>query len=165
MRPSGSASLRVAMFAILALASLGLKAAAGPTRDRAGTGSGEFERIAADMLQSEHFSTSLRGFRYRTTLVLATRGSCRVAVRDAADSGDLATVFAQDVSAIGPVRYLYRGNRYSRPPQIALRLRQLETEAMGRLGLERSTPAIAAFAASPTCGDGDYGLGDIHLGA
>ena len=164
MRRPGSGSLRVAVFSLLALGSLGLKAAAGAPRDEVAARPGEFERIATARLQNEHFTINLHSFRYRSTLLLAARGSCRIAIRDATDSNDLAALFAQDVQMIGPIRYLYRGKEYERPPQLAFRIQRLAMEAIQRLGLKQPRTAVpVAFAASPECGGSAYGFRDVRL--
>ena len=104
MRPPGNSSL-LGAFAVLALASLGIKATAGPARDGlADLQPGEFEKTVSATLERQHFSIQVKKFRYRSTLVLASRGSCRLAVRDARVSDGFESIFAQDASGIGPVR-------------------------------------------------------------
>jgi len=164
MRLSGNASLRVAAFALLAMGSLGLKAAVGPPRDHhGGARPGEVERIAVATLQSRHFSTRLQTFGQRSALIFAGRGDCRLAVRDATQGADFRPLFAQDVRAIGTLTYLYDGRRYAQPPELPLRLQVLEARAYGLLGIRQSAPVLVAFAATPGCGEGDFGLADLRL--
>jgi hypothetical protein len=106
VRTPGSSSLLLGAFAVLATASLSIRAAAGPPRDGSADGHpGEFERIVSTTLQRQHFTTRLQQFRFRSTLVLASRGTCRLAVRDARITDGVESVFAQDARGIGPVRY------------------------------------------------------------
>jgi hypothetical protein len=161
----GSTSLRFGVFAVLALGSLGLKAAVGPPRDSlVNRDPTLFENTATNILQSQNFSTSLRTYPHRSTLILAARGSCRIAVRDAKWGSGMASVFAQDARMIGPVQYLYRTNRYSRPPGLSLRFGRLEFELLDRLGVHWPMPVLVAFAASPSCGDSRFGFADVRVG-
>jgi hypothetical protein len=151
------------MFAILAVASLGLKAAAGPPRDSlVGRDPGRFNRAVLAILHAQDFSTSVRTFAHRSDLILAQRGDCRIAVRDAKWGNAVTSVFAQDVESIGPVRYLYRGNEYSTPPGLAVRLGRLRYETTARLGISWPMPLLVAFAATPACGDSRFGLADLR---
>jgi hypothetical protein len=162
----GSTSVRAGVFALLALASLGLKAAVGPPRDSlANREPGRFEQAVTGILNAQHFSTTTRTYPYRSTLILAARGECRIAVRDAQWGAGVASVFAQDARAIGPVDYLYRGHRYSRPPGLSLRLGRLEFEVLDRMGRHSPMHVLVAFAASPSCGDSRFGLADVSVGA
>jgi hypothetical protein len=165
MRPPVSASFRIGLFALLALGSLGLKAAVGPPRDSlAGRDPTKFDLTATEILRSQGFSTTVRAYAHRSDLVLGERGACRLAVRDAKWGSAVTSIFAQDVEAIGPVRYLYRGNEYSTPPGLAVRLGRLQYETAARLGISSPLPLLVAFAASPACGDSRFGLGDVRIG-
>lgn len=164
MRPPGSASARFGLFALFALSSLALKAAVGPPRDGSvDTRPGKFERTASDRLEAQHFTVKHRTSPYRSTLLLAERGNCRLAVRDAMKGAAFGPVFAQDAQSTGSVSYLYRGKRYANLPEFTLRLARLEAEALNRFGIHRSTPVLVAFAASRSCGGGDFGMSAISL--
>ena len=164
MRLLSSGNLRAALFTLLALGSLSLKAAVGPPRDHhGGPRPGAFERSAIAALQSRHFSTRMQIFSQRSALVLAARGDCRLAVRDATQAADFRPLFAQDVRAIGPLTYLYDGHRYDRRPEFALRLNVLEARALGLLGVRRAAPIMVAFASTPGCGAGSFGLADLRV--
>jgi len=166
MRPPGSASARLGLFALLALSSLALKAAVGPPRDGlVSARPGEFERIVTSRLQSQHFAVKTKTFESIPTLLLAERGNCRLAVRDARRGSAFAPLFAQEARSVGSVTYLYRGNRYDAPPELALRVRRLETEALHRLGIDSPIPVLVAFAGSPSCGGSDFGMGSIRVQA
>jgi hypothetical protein len=165
MHLPGSISFRAGVFAILALGSLGLKAAVGPPRDSmVDRDPRHFEQTVTGILHAQNFSTTMRTFPYRSTLVLAARGDCRIAIRDAKWGTGVTTVFAQDARMIGPVYYLYRGNRYSRPPGLSLRLGRLEFEILDRVGGHLPMHILVAFAASPSCGDSQFGLADVSVG-
>ena len=71
--------------------------------------------------------------------------------------------FARDASTIGPVRYLYKARTYDAPPGLTIRLGRLETEILGRIGLQKRAHIPVAVATSPGCGAGDYGLSDFSL--
>jgi hypothetical protein len=166
MQPPVSASLRTGIFALLALGSLGLKAAVGPPRGSlADRDPGRFDQLVLSTLHAQHFSTGVRTFAHRSDLILAERGDCRIAVRDAKWGNAIESVFAEDVEAIGPVRYLYRGNEYSRPPALTVRLGRLQYETRARLGMPSAPPFLIAVAASPACGDSRFGLADLRGGA
>lgn len=164
MRLPGSTRLRVAIFALLALGSLGLKAAVGPPRDGlVDRDPKRFDHAAIATLHAQNFSTSIRTFAHRSDLILAERGDCRIAVRDATSSLAMAAVFAEDTKAIGPVQYFYRGQQYSRPPGLRLRASRLEFEILERLGARSPKPSLSAFAASPGCGAGSFGFDDVRI--
>ena len=156
--------LVLAALALLAVSSLGLKAAAGPPRDGLMDISADrFEQNVTRILEDQHFTIAEQTFAHRTTLMMASRGQCRLGVRDARDGVAAATAFARDASGIGPVRYLYRGRSYAQPPGFSMRLGRIETEVMSRLGMAPKAPMPIALAASPDCGSGDFGLADVRI--
>ena len=159
-----SASLRGTLFAVLVLGSLGLKAAAGPARDnQLNSDPKRFERSVTSILQAQGFATDRRAFPYRSTIILAARGKCRIAARNANWGSAVTEVYAQDARQIGPVAYLYRGKRYAVPPGLRVRLGRLEFEILDRLGARPDLHLLTALAASPACGDSDFGLADITV--
>ena len=164
MRLPASTSVRAGVFAVLALGSLGLKAAVGPPRDSlVDRDPKRFEQTATGILHAQGFSTTRRTYPYRSTLVLAARGDCRIAVRDAKWGAGVAAVFAEDARTIGPVQYLYRGHRSSQPPGLSLRLGRLQYEILDRVGVHSPMPVLVAFAGSPSCGDSQFGLADVRI--
>ena len=164
MRPLASDRLPLIALALLALSSLGLKAAAGPPRDGFGlVVPGSVERQLERGLRSQHFSTQERMYAHRSSLILATRGQCTLALRDARDGVAGETVFARDTQGIGTPRYYYRGRRYDDPPTFAMRFGRLESELADRLGLNPPIPVAVAVAASRSCGDSAFGLDDVQL--
>jgi hypothetical protein len=159
-----SDKLVLAAFALLAISSLGLKAAAGPPRDGLmDVPSGEIDRELKSILQVQGFTVQAQPLAHRSTMIVATRGSCRLVARDARDGAAVATAFTRDAAEIGSVRYLYRGRSYDQPPAFAMRLGRIETEAKNRLGVSAQAPMPVALAAAPACGNGDYGLGDVRI--
>lgn len=164
MRRRVSDRLVLAAFGLLAISSLGLKAAAGPPRDGLmDIAAGRFEVIASATLRSQHFSTVEHTFAHRSAMIVAVRGTCRLGVRDARAGVAAVTAFARDATAIGTVRYLYRGRSYDQPPAFAMRIGRIETEVQSRLGLSAQAPMPVALAASPSCGTGDFGLADVNI--
>ncbi len=164
MRPSVSDRIILAALGLLALSSLGLKAAAGPPRDGLmDVPASDLERQVSNGLETQHFTVSLEHYDHRSTLILGVRGACRVGARDAREGAARETLFARDAASIGPVRYLYRGRGYDHPPAFAMRLGRLETETLRRLGIQANAPMPVAFAASPECGAVDFGLADVRV--
>lgn len=163
MRPNVSDRLVLAALAVLAVSSLGLKAQAGPPRD--GLMDVPTERVAQQLssrLEAQRFTVGVRGFRYRSAIVIGVRGSCRLGIRDARAGAAMETLFERDAADLGPVRYLYRGRSYDAPPTFAMRLGRIETEVLSRLGLSSGAPLPVALAASPECGPGDFGFADVR---
>jgi hypothetical protein len=164
MQTRGSANAQFALFTLLALGSLSLKAAAGPPRDRVINSEPQrFERSVQRILSAQQFGTSLRAYPYRSTLVLAQRGECRLAVRDATFGAALAPAFADDARDVGPIRYLYGGKSYEQPPGMIVRWGRLKFEILDRLGLKRPIPVMIALAESPKCGSAQFGLSDLKI--
>jgi hypothetical protein len=161
----GSVSVRAILFVALAVGSLGIKAAAGPTRDTLlNSDSSKFERSAISMLRAQGFTTSLRSFGdFRSTMVMASRGECRIAARNATWGSAVTEIYGQDARDIGPVSYLYRGHRYSAPPGLRIRLGRLEFEILDRLGTRPQLHVLTALATSPSCGGANFGLADVTL--
>jgi len=166
LRPLGNASIQAGAFALLLVGSIGLKAAVGSPRD----GLADFNRSAFEQsvharLDAQGFATRERRFRFQSTLFLATRGTCKIAVRDARNGTAIATAFAHDASGVGPVRYYYRGRAYDAPPAIAMRIGRLETEILTRLGTTPSVSIPIALAASPACGSNTFGFENVRMSA
>ena len=164
MRPNVSDRLVLAVFALLAVSSLGLKAAAGSPRDGLmDVPTQALERQFATRLIAQHFSVRVHPHTHQSALVEGVSGACRIGVRDARDGAATETIFASDAARIGPVRYLYRGRSYTSPPTFAMRAGRLETELLSRLGLSPNAPVPVALAASPACGPGNFGFDDMRI--
>jgi hypothetical protein len=164
MRAPGSNKLLLISFAALAFSSVGLKAMAGPPTDGLSSYRLEVEKQLASNLRAQGFTTSVRPLRIQSSIVYATRGSCRLSVRDARLGESNATAYTQDAARIGPVRYLYRGRVYAAPPSVAIRIGRLETELLNRAGFTARAHIPVAIASSPECGRADFGLGDMRAG-
>jgi hypothetical protein len=164
VQPHASNRFVLAGFALLAVSSLGLKAAAGPPRDGLMDVSGaRLDRELASRLKAKNFTVIASQFSHRSSMILGVRGSCRVAARDAREGAAHEILFSRDAKSVGPVRYFYRGRSYGDPPTFAMRFGRLETEAMGRLGMSPREPVPVAFAATPSCGLDDFGLADVRV--
>jgi hypothetical protein len=154
------------VFAALAVASIGLKAVAGPPRDgwtdqNRDAVTGQLRRTLA----AQGFSTSVRPLKIETSIVFAQRGGCRMSVRDARGGAGMMTQFARDAASIGPVRYLYKGDDYDGPPALRMRLGRFETELLGRIAGQPRAHIPVAVAKSRGCGATDFGLGDVSIAA
>jgi hypothetical protein len=164
MPPRANDKLILVVFALLAVSSLGLKAAAGPPRDGLMDVPAErFEQRLANDLRAQHFNVSVKRFTHRSSLVVGVRGTCMLAVRDARQGVAMATAFDQDAGGIGTVRYLYRGSSYDAAPSFAMRFGRLKTEALSRLGLLPTEPMPIALATSRGCGSGNFGFSDVRI--
>jgi hypothetical protein len=146
------------------MASVGLKAAAGPPDDEFNAGRpGQAEDRLNAILRSQNFSAAIRPPRAQSAIIFAKRGECRLSVRDARGAESFKTVFAQDAATIGTVRYLYRGKAYDTLPGVRMRLGALETELQRLLGLSAAAPIPIALATSADCDRSDFGLGDVRI--
>ena len=163
MRPTANDRLVLAAFGLLAISSLGLKAAAGPPRDGLEVNTADIDQRLVATLQRERFTTAEQMIPHRSTLIIGTRGGCLIGARDARDGTKSATVFARDAASIGPVRYLYRGRTYDQAPAFAMRLGRIETEVMSRLGASPQAPIPVALAASRQCRTENFGLADLRI--
>ena len=158
MRPIASDRLILAALALLTVGSVGLKSAADPPGQPPAAASGQLDQHLAQLLRAQRFTTVLQPYPNRSPAVLATRGACRLSVRDASGGSSDAAIFATDAANIGPVRYLYRGKAAASPPDLAMRLARLSAEVRQRFGLAASVPIPLALASSPECGPGSFGL-------
>ena len=166
MRLNVSDSLLLAAFAILCVGSFALKASAGPPKGAAvGIHSTPIDELLVNLLQRQGYVTEVRSFRERSALVLARRGGCRLAARNATGGTMYQTIFATDAAPVGRMRYLYRGSSYSASPTVALRLGRLETEVRSRFGMPAPVSLVVALATSPECGGRTFGLENLSVPA
>lgn len=107
------------------------------------------ESIAA-MLRSSGFETRIEA-RPLGSVVGARLGGCRMIVREYVAQGTFAATILDQARSVGPVRYMYRGESYSKPPKLRplgelylRRLRQRVSDSVARA-------PIIAVAASPEC--------------
>ena len=163
MRLNGSNSLFFGALFILAVSSVGLKAAVG----QADPGSydarpGQVEDRIIDTLGKQGFYASLTPRRIQSSIVYADRGGCRLSVRTAPQAAATVAVFARDAAGIGPVRYLYAGQAYEAPPALAMRLDRLTNELLHRVGIHQSSAIPLAVATSPECAGNNFGLENVR---
>ena len=164
MRLRANDKLLLGAFAVLAVGSIGLKAAAGPPRDGYTDSRPDLlEDELQAVLRAQHFSTDIQRKRMRSPIVVASRGKCRLSVRDARGGESFNDIFASDASSVGTLRYLYAGRTSTAMPGVAVRLGRVAAELENRLGLSSSAPAPVALATSPECGLGNFGLDDIRI--
>jgi hypothetical protein len=149
---------------ILAMSSVGLKAAAGAPDSGGGDGrSGQLENQIIGDLRAQGFSTALSPRVIQSSIVYAERGDCRLSVRNASQGASTVAIFAREAQSIGPVRYLYNGNAYDAPPAFAMRVDQFENELLHRVNLHRNIAVPVAVATSPGCRGNNFGLEDVRI--
>ena len=166
MPTDDSNKVLLGILAALAFGSVGLKAVDGPPSNGSiDRHPGELISKLTTTLRKEGFSTSVQRLHIQSSIVYASRGRCRLSVRDARSGDGEATVYARQAAAIGPVRYLYRGRLYASAPELALRFARIGTELNGLLGRERRVSVPVALAESPGCNENDFGLGDLSVTA
>ena len=144
------------------MSSIGLKGAAAPPNDGlVAVRPVEVEAELVNRLRAQGFATEVRRFRERSAIVLASRGDCRLAARDARGGTMFMTIFASDTASIGSIRYLYRGSSYDLLPAVAMRIGRFETETQTRFGMPASAHIAIALSTSPGCGGNAFGLEDV----
>jgi len=164
MRPNANDRWVLGAFVVLAVSSLGLKAAAGTPRDGfMDISADQLDQQLSSRLEAQHFSVSIRHFAHHSSMISGVRGNCRLGVRDARAGAAMETLFVREAASLGTVRYLYRGSSYKSPPSFIIRLGRLEVEAFDRLGFALKEPVPVAFAASPGCGANDFGFADVRV--
>lgn len=164
MRLSGSDRVLLAAFGLLVVGSIAIKAMAGPPRD--GWANLSRAQVSGELrgrLAAQGFATFVIPLKIQSPVVIGQRGKCRLSVRDARDGKALMTQFASDAAAIGRVRYLYKGDSYSVPPALRIRLGRLQTEILGRMTGHPRAHIPVAMASSPECGSADYGMGEFSI--
>jgi hypothetical protein len=164
MPPLASNRILLAVFAALAAASVGLKAAAGPPPDGAyDVRPRQVEAKLEATLRAQGFSTDAESRPNRSEMIFGRRGECLLAARDARGGANFEGVFAADVRRIGELRYLYRGKSYGEPPSLAFRIGRLENELLNRLGVGHAMDVPIALAGTGGCGSGNFGLDAIRI--
>jgi hypothetical protein len=164
MRSIAEARLTIGLFVALLVISVGLKAALGPQlREPSRAVPGLVEDQLAHNLRMQGFSTARRDSTWQGATIFATKGECRLSVRDASHSVSDSAIYAQDAAQVGRLRYLFAQRRYASPPTLAILIGRIEAQVLDRLGIERRVPIAVAVATSPACGEDDFGLGDIRI--
>jgi hypothetical protein len=114
-------------------------------------------------LEAQGFSTRFEVTRLHGTIVHATKGDCRLSVRDADHAEWEKGIYERDAAAIGPLRYLMAGRSYSSPPSLAILLARHRARLAKGLRLASQAPAALAFASSRQCGVSDFGLSNMSV--
>jgi hypothetical protein len=163
MRSIAEARLPIALFVGLLAISVGLKGALGPQlKEPSAAVPGLVENQLAHDLQSQGFSIRREVSAWQSTAILATRGDCRLSVRDASHGAFDRVVYARDAAHVGQLRYLFAGRRYESPPTVVILMGRIAAKVVDRLGIRASVPIAVALATSPACADDDFGLRDIR---
>jgi hypothetical protein len=102
------------------------------------------------MLVRQGFATASE-LRPLGTLVYARRGACRLMLADYSPSGTFADPIAARAEAIGPLRFVYRGEVFDRAPKLIPLTDFYLWREQGRLGFAAPRHPIVAVAASPQC--------------
>lgn len=97
-------------------------------------------------LASQGFTTHREQHVYQSDVIEATRGPCRLRVRDGALSSQYTTLFALESSALGPIRYVHRGKWLTAPPLLGMQIERATGHLLARLGLPGTFPATLAIA-------------------
>ena len=164
MRALASNKALLTLFGALAVASVGLKAAAGPPPDGAyDVHPRQVETQLEATLRGRGFSTDAESRPDRSEMIFGRRGECLIAARDARGGANFDGVFAADVRRIGKLRYLYRGKSYDQPPSLAFRVGRFQNEVLNRLGLKHAMAVPIALASTGGCGRGNFGLDAIRI--
>ena len=164
MRLPASNRALLALFATLAAASVGLKAAAGPPPDGAyDVHPRQVETQLEATLRAQGFSTDAESRPDRSEMISGRRGDCLVAARDARGGANFDGVFAADVRRIGKLRYLYGRKSYGEPPSLAFRIGRFQNEVLNRLGFKHAMDVPIALANTSGCGSGNFGLDAIRI--
>jgi hypothetical protein len=166
MRPAGSSDslLLLGLLAVLAVSSVGLKAAAGaPSDGLVDSRPDTLEDQLTANLRAQGFATRFHRGKFQSSIVYGQRGNCSLSVRDARGGAAIETAFARDAARIGLLRYFYRGRSSATVPAFAVRVGRFENELLSRIEPQRRMPVPVALATSPGCGARDFGFGDVRL--
>ena len=164
MRLGVSDRALIGIFMALAAGSVGLKAAFGaPHYMSFNRGFPQVQAHVVAILSAQGFVTSVQPLKIQTPIIHATRGDCRLIVRDARSGAATASVFASDARAIGPVRYLYDGASYNSPPNVRIHLDFFTANLLDRTGKTPPVHIPIAVARSQACPPGNFGLEDILI--
>ena len=114
--------------------------------DRA-TDSPAFTRALQASLEDQGFTTRYEPHQYQSDVIEATRGTCRMRVRDATWAGQYTGLFQQQSGGLGPIRYVYHGDWLATPPLLRMNLERSGAHMLVGFGLSgRFQPALAVAA-------------------
>lgn len=154
----------IGTFFVLATLSLTLKVILGPSVSALPLdGPAAVENQLVTTLARQGFVTRVRRLKIQSPIIYATRGNCRLNVRNAFGGAATAAVFADDAYGVGRVRYLYRGEIFSSPPTLRVHLAVIESSLLRSLGLNPRLHVPLALAASASCGRNEFGLDDLQV--
>lgn len=120
-------------------------------------------RAIATTLRNHGFAVQVVPHRYQSMVFLGVRGPCRVAARDAQNAGGYADAFRVQMADVGPPRYLYRGARSIRPPEVSAMIDRLVPRLLDRLGFRLARDVPVALSTSAGCSADDFGLDRIRV--
>lgn len=100
-----------------------------------------------------------------STMVLASRGACRMILRNGDEGSIKRGIFARDAADVGPVRYGYRGRWTTAPVGLRPYLERVAQGQLAVLGIRPSRPAVLAVAQGPDCPNIDGRLDDLRVRA
>lgn len=160
-RSTASVSMMLVLLALAATGSIALKGAMRSAPEQV-LADQALRKIAVRLAQ-QGFAVRIERHPVQNDVVLADRGACRISARDASPGAAFATAFAQQAASVGAVRYLYRRQQYTAPPETRTMLFRLVPRTLDRLGVHLARPLPVAIATSSTCPAGDFGLGDISV--
>jgi hypothetical protein len=142
---SSIASLAFAALLLASLAAKAMSSAPTPKPDPR-----RFAGAAVRALRADGFATALER-RPLGILVHARRGECRLMAGDYTPYGTFAEVFAARSAALGPLRFVYRGQTHVSAPKLIPLLDFYLWREWRRLGLAAPRHPIVAYAASSGC--------------
>lgn len=143
-----SRGLRASLLAAALLLTLGLKLLAtegAPPPDAA-----LFVGQAEDVLRRAGFATT-RVTRPFGTVMTGSRGACRMMIGDYPPDGTLAEPLAAEAQRIGPLNYIWAGDRYDRPPRLRPLIEYYVRREIQRLGFRIRRWPILAVATNAEC--------------
>lgn len=133
------------LLALAVAVTLGIKVRA--TQYSLALDSAALTRAVEARLASQGFKVRHEPHGYQSDVIEATRGPCRLRVRDGALASDFSAIFAQQSAALGPIRYVYRGEWLTAPPLFRMQIDKAAAHVLARVGLPSTFPATLAIAA------------------
>ena len=85
--------------------------------------------------------------------IFATRGACRLLIRNGDRARELGTLFRMEGAAMGPVLIGYRGHWSPRPARSRAVIERLAQDSAARIGIFFDRPAVLALAQGRHCPD------------
>jgi hypothetical protein len=120
------------------------------TREAPAPDAALFVASAERLLQRQGFTTG-RVTRPFGTMVLGSRGPCRLMVGDYPADGTLAEPLAAEARSVGPMSYLWAGETSPQAPKLRPLVEFYVKREFGRLGFRPARQPILAIAANAGC--------------